>query len=146
MESVNNDVDTGAAPVLTYDEIMERCRSMARSRVAEVTEVNLPFLDTEYGRTVFEEQIYGVLLQMLSFVGANMHKSRKARQLQGIQAAKAAGVKLGRRRKYDPMDHIEVFRRFERGDMTLNEAVKAVGACRTTFDKMYRELLKKGLL
>ena len=146
MDSETDVIASGADGVLTYDEIMERCRIMARSKVAEVTEVNLPFLDTEYGRTIFEEQIYGILLQMLSFVGANMHKSRKERQRQGIQAAKDAGVKLGRRRKYNPMEHIEVFRRLERGEITAAEAMKAVGACRTTFDKMYRELIKKGSL
>ena len=146
MDSKTDVIASGADGVLTYDEIMERCRIMARSKVAEVTEVNLPFLDTEYGRTIFEEQIYGILLQMLSFVGANMHKSRKARQLQGIEAAKAAGVQLGRRRKYDPMEHIEVFRQLERGEISADEAMRTVGACKSTFDKMHRELRKKGLL
>ena len=146
MGSENNSADTGAGEALTHNEIMEQCRMIARKKVNEVTELNLPFIDTEYGRAIFEEQIYGILLQMLSFVGANMHKSRKARQLQGIEAAKAAGVQLGRRRKYDPMEHIEVFRQLERGEISADEAMRTVGACKSTFDKMHRELRKKGLL
>ena len=146
MESENNSADTGAGEALTHNEIMEQCRMIARKKVNEVTELNLPFMDTEYGRAIFEEQIYGILLQMLSFVGANMQKNRKQKQRQGIEAAKAAGVQLGRRRKYEPEKYLDIYRQLENGDISINTALSSIGACRTTFDKMRKELRERGLL
>lgn len=140
----DNDFFPGDTP--DYDDIIEKCRAMARERIAEILRANAPFIGSEQGRLLAEEELYGVLLQMLSLVRSNMRLARKQKQRQGIEAAKAAGVQLGRRRKYDPMEHIEVFRQLERGEISADEAMRTVGACKSTFDKMHRELRKKELL
>ena len=140
----DNDFFPGDTP--DYDDIIEKCRAMARERIAEILRANAPFIGSEQGRLLAEEELYGVLLQMLSLVRSNMRLARKQKQRQGIEAAKAAGVQLGRRRKYEPEKYLDIYRQLENGDISINTALSSIGACRTTFDKMRRELRERGLL
>lgn len=140
----DNDFFPGDTP--DYDDIIEKCRAMARERIAEILKANAPFIGSEQGRLLAEEELYGVLLQMLSLVRSNMRLARKQKQRQGIEAAKAAGVQLGRRRKYEPEKYLDIYRQLENGDISINTALSSIGACRTTFDKMRRELRERGLL
>ena len=95
------------------DDIIAGYRKMAREKISEIMTVNEPFLGTPQGRIAMEEQLYGVLLQMLSYYQSNVHAARKEKQKQGIAAAKAAGVHFGRKIKYEPTEYTEVFRRCE---------------------------------
>lgn len=140
----DNDFFPGDTP--DYDDIIEKCRAIARERIAEILKANAPFIGSEQGRLLAEEELYGVLLQMLSLVRSNMRLARKQKQRQGIEAAKAAGVQLGRRRKYEPEKYLDIYRQLENGDISINTALSSIGACRTTFDKMRRELRERGLL
>ncbi len=140
----DNDFFPGDTP--DYDDIIEKCRAMARERIAEILKANAPFIGSEQGRLLAEEELYGVLLQMLSLVRSNMRLARKQKQRQGIEAAKAAGVQLGRRRKYEPEKYLDIYRQLENGDISINTALSSIGACRTTFDKMRKELRERGLL
>ncbi len=146
MENTENMRLSGNEQLPEHDDIIEGYRKIAREKISEIMTVNEPLLGTYQGRLVVEEQIYGVLLQMLSYYQANIYAVRKEKQKKGIEAAKAAGVHFGRRTKYEPTDYIEVFKRYESGESSAEEARAEVGACKTTFERMRKELKSKGLI
>ncbi len=129
-----------------YERIMEQCRKLARAKISEIMTMNEPFFGTEQGRAMIEEQMYGVVLQMLSYVQTNMILSRKEKQRRGIEAAKAAGVKLGRKQKYNAKDHIETIRKLENKEINTKQALDEIGVCKTTLVKMKKELRENNLI
>lgn len=130
----------------SYDELIHHCRNVMKARVSEIVAVNLPFLDSSEGRVLMEEQLYGLVLQMLSYVQANSQKTRKDRQREGIRAARERGVHIGRRPKYNACDYIDIFKKVDSGEMDRESARKEIGVCETTYFKLKRELREKGLL
>lgn len=136
----------GSNEGINQDDIIESYRKMAREKISEIMTVNEPLLGTGQGRLAVEEQLYGVLLQMLSYYQSNVHAARKEKQKQGIAAAKAAGVHFGRKVKYQPTEYTDVFKRYERGELTAEEARREIGACKNTFERMRKELKSMGLI
>ena len=128
----------------TYEEMMNTCRTETRERIAEVLKVFLPYSDTPEGRILLEEQLYSVLIQMLTYIQVNNRRFRKERQAEGIEAAKASGVHFGRQRKYFEDDHIDVFKRLENGEIDRETAILETGASPSTFARMYQRLKSAG--
>ena len=141
---MNEDLYT--QPVLSYEEMMNKCREETRQRVSEVIRLCMPFADTPEGRILMEEQLYGVLIQMLTFMQVNNRRLRKERQREGIDAAMANGVQFGRRQKFVAENYIEIFKRYENGEIDKNTAREETGASPNTFARMYRELKQKNLI
>ena len=129
-----------------YERIMENCRRITKDKIAEVLEVNSRFLNTEQGRVLVEEQLYGVLLHMYSYIQNQMTMSRKEKQKKGIEAAKQRGIHIGRKQKFVAEDYVDIFRKVERGEIDMDTAISEIGSCRTTFVKMQRELKDKKLI
>lgn len=130
----------------SYDELIHCCRSIMRTRVSEIVAINLPFLDSAEGRVLMEEQLYGLVLQMLSYVQANSHKNRKERQREGIRAARERGVRMGRKPKYNALDYVDIFKKVDNGEIDRETARKEMGVCETTYFRLKRELKEKRLL
>ena len=57
----------------------------------------MPLLDTRNGKDLMGTFIADLVLQILSFVAQNERENIRKRQAQGIAAAKAKGVKFGRK-------------------------------------------------
>ncbi len=136
----------GGEKISERDDIIAECRKMAREKISEIMALNEPLLGTYQGRLIVEEQLYGVLLQMLSYYHTGMYSARKEKQKKGIEAAKAAGIRFGRRTKYEPTEYTDIFKRYENGEITAEQARTEIGACKTTFERMRKELKNKGLL
>ena len=125
---------------LGYEEMMDVCRMETRRRISDVLRLCLPYSDTPEGRILMEEQLYGVLIQMLTYMQVNARNLRKERQREGIDNARANGVHFGRRQKYAADDYIDVFKRLENGEIDKNTARAEVGASVNTFNKLYAQL------
>ena len=143
---VMNDTNTANNLYLNDEEILEQCRKMARTKVNEVLDINEHLLGTPQSRIILEEQLYGVMLQIFSYFRNNMMISRKEKQRQGIAAAKAAGIRMGRRQKYVPEDYIDVFVKYRDGEISLEQAMSEIGSCRGTFERLKKELQDKELI
>lgn len=143
---MENEISLELVHPQNYDELMFNCRSILKERVDEIVNINLPFLETSQGRIIMEEQLYGLMLQMLSYIQANAKTARKARQREGIIAAKERGVHIGRKPKYNADDYIDIFKKVENGETDRITARDEMGVCDATYFKMKRELKKKGLL
>ena len=133
-------------PAVSYEEMMDRCRTETRRRVSEVIRLCMPFADTPEGKILMEEQLYGVLIQMLTYIQVNSRKLRTLRQREGIDNALANGVRFGRRKKYEAEDYIDIFKRLENGEIDKNTARAETGASVNTFARMYRELKEQGAI
>ena len=82
----------------------------------------------------------------LSFVAQSERENIKKRQAEGIAAARARGVHLGRPAAVVPSGFPEIVRALDAGEITIEEALKSTGMSIATFYRRRREhkLMKSG--
>lgn len=83
------------------------------------------FLYTRQGKDLLGTFIADLVLQILSFVAQNEREYIRKRQAEGIAAAKAWGVKFGRKPMPVPDNFYEVHRTWRSRKMTLKQAAVA---------------------
>ncbi len=123
-----------------YEEIQEQWRYLTREKEVDIAVIDMPLLDTRNGKDLMGTFLADIVLQILSFVAQNEREAIRKRQEQGIAAAKAKGVRFGR--PSIPVDE-EVFgavvRRWEKGEIKVEAAVKECGMSTSTFYRRLRE-------
>lgn len=116
-----------------YEEILEQWRNLTKEKEIDIVVLDMPLLDTRSGKDLLGTFISDIVLQLLSFVAENERKNIKERQREGIEAAKAKGVKFGRPEKTVP----ECFQHYvslcKKGNITVAFAAKCCGMPPSTF-------------
>ena len=84
----------------------------------------MPILNVRQEKDLMGTFIADLVLQILSFVAQNERENIKKRQLQGIAAAKARGVRFGRPKKELPDNFSELVEQWKNGWITLSELIK----------------------
>ena len=79
-----------------YDEILEQWRIITRELRCDVAVLDMPLLDTRRSRDLIGTLISDIVLQLLSYVAETEREFIRQRQCEGIEAARANGVHLGR--------------------------------------------------
>lgn len=79
-----------------YAEIQEQWRKLTKDIGADIFVIDIPLLDTRTCKDLMGTFIADLVLQILSFVAQNERENIRKRQAEGIAAAKAKGVHLGR--------------------------------------------------
>lgn len=74
-----------------------------------------------------------IVLQVLSFVAENERTTIRQRQAEGIAAAKARGVRFGRRPKPLPANFRHIYQQWKAGKITGLAAAKACNMPMSTF-------------
>ena len=123
-----------------YDEIQTQWRILTKERGIDIAVIDMPLLDTRNGKDLMGTFIADIVLQILSFVAQTERDSIRKRQTEGIAAAKAKGVHLGRPIKKPPENFTEVIKLWERGNITFDNALKQTGLKQATFYNRLREL------
>jgi DNA invertase Pin-like site-specific DNA recombinase len=82
-----------------YDEILEQWRILTKEKCIDIVVLDMPLLDTRRGKDLLGTFLSDIVLQVLSFVAENERVNIKQRQMEGIAAARAKGVKFGRPEK-----------------------------------------------
>lgn len=82
-----------------YEEIQEQWRMLTKEKGIDIVVLDMPLLDTRRGKDLLGTFLSDIVLQVLSFVAENERVNIKQRQMEGIAAAKAKGVKFGRPEK-----------------------------------------------
>ena len=85
-----------------YEEIQVQWRIITKEIKADLCVLDMPLLDTRYGKDLMGTFIADLVLQILSFVAQKERESIKKRQAEGISAARARGVRFGRPPKEVP--------------------------------------------
>ena len=84
-----------------YEEILEQWRIITKEKGAAIVVLDMPLLDTRRNRDLTGTLIADIVLQLLSYVAQTEREFIHQRQAEGIAAAKARGVKFGRRCRRD---------------------------------------------
>lgn len=122
-----------------YEEIQNQWRVLTKEIGADICVIDMPLLDTRQGKDLMGTFIADLVLQILSFVAQNERENIRKRQLQGIAAAKAKGVRFGRLEKDIPVEFISLIREWEKKKITLAEILNMCQISESTFYRRLRE-------
>lgn len=122
-----------------YEEIQNQWRVLTKEIGADICVIDMPLLDTRQGKDLMGTFIADLVLQILSFVAQNERENIRKRQLQGIAAAKAKGVRFGRPEKELPQEFISLVEQWEKKKITLPEILKQCKISESTFYRRLRE-------
>ena len=122
-----------------YEEIQRQWRILTKEIKIDISVIDMPLLDTRNGKDLMGTFIADLVLQILSFVAESERNNIKKRQAEGIAAARARGVHLGRPIKEAPKDFPEIVKAWEKGEITLAEALKRSNMGQTSFYRRRRE-------
>lgn len=123
-----------------YEEIQRQWRTLTKDIGIDICVIDMPLLDTRNGKDLMGTFIADLVLQILSFVAQSERENIKKRQAEGIAAARARGVHLGRPSKETPDDFAQIVKDWESGTILFEEALKRNGLTETTFYRRRREL------
>ena len=116
-----------------YVEIQEQWRVLTIEKGVDVVVLDMPLLDTRRGKDLMGTFLSDIVLQVLSFVAENERTNIRQRQAEGIAAAKAKGIRLGRIPKPLPENFDMVYESWSNGEMTGVAAAKECGMPLSTF-------------
>ena len=122
-----------------YEEIQKQWRILTKDIGADICVIDMPLLDTRNGKDLMGTFIADLVLQILSFCSENERVNIKKRQAEGIAAARARGVHLGRPVKEPPADFPEIVKAWEKGEIPLKEAARRCNMGETSFYRRLRE-------
>ena len=127
----------------SYDDIIDEWRFLVKTVGCDIQVLDMPVLDTRQGNGLIGKFIGDIVLQILSFVAETERRKIKERQAQGIAAAKARGVKFGRREVPVPEDMERLVNLFANRELSLTEAAAEANMNRSTF---YRNAIRMGVI
>ena len=128
-----------------YEEIQKQWRVLIKEIGIDICVLDMPLLDTCNGKDLMGTFIADLVLQILSFVAQSERENIKKRQAEGIAAAKAKGVKLGRPEKGVPNEFGKLVEAWEQKKLPLIDVLKQCDMSKATFYRRLREhrIMKK---
>lgn len=123
-----------------YDEIQHQWRILTKEIGIDVCVIDMPLLDTRRSKDLLGTFVADLVLQVLSFAAHNERDNIRKRQAEGIAAAKARGVHMGRPVINAPPDFEQIVKSWEKKEITMEEAMKRCGMSETTFYRRRREM------
>lgn len=124
-----------------YEEILTQWRTITKELGAAIVVLDMPLLDTRNSRDLTGTLIADIVLQLLSYVAETERSFIRQRQAEGIAAAKARGVRFGRRPLTRPEAFPTLKEAWRRGEISANEAGQRLHIGRNTFLRWAREEL-----
>lgn len=122
-----------------YEEIQEQWHILTKVKGVDICVLDMPLLDTRQGKDLMGTFIADLVLQILSFVAQSEHENIKKRQKQGIAAAKAKGVHMGRPQKVLPKDFEQLVKDWEEKKISFAKILELSGMSKATFYRRVRE-------
>ncbi len=117
-----------------YEEIIEHWRLISKEREANIVVLDMPLLDTrQKDRDLTGTFIADLVLQILSYVAQTEREFNRQRQAEGIAAAKAKGIRLGRPPKERPPLFYAMLEEWKCGKISARQAAKKLAISHKTF-------------
>lgn len=126
-----------------YNEILEQWRKITKEKRASIVVLDMPLLDTRQGKDLTGVLIADIVLELLSYVAQTEREFIRQRQAEGIAAAKARGVRFGRRPMERPEGFGAVHDAWRSGLLSARSAAKQLGITHRTFLKWATEKVPK---
>ncbi|WP_029201386.1 recombinase family protein [Oribacterium sp. NK2B42] len=117
----------------SYRDLSEQWQIITKEKGADVVVIDMPILDTRREKNLLGTFIGDLILALLSYVAEAEYRTIHQRQAEGIAAAKARGVMLGRPPKPLPENFNEVYRKWKEGIMSTEEAARQVNMPLSTY-------------
>ena len=117
----------------SYQDLSEQWRIITKEKKADVVVIDMPILDTRREKNLLGTFISDLILTLLSYCSANEFNIIHQRQAEGIAAAKARGVKMGRPQKPLPENFYEIYQKWKAGSITAVEAASLCAMPLSTF-------------
>lgn len=118
-----------------YEEIQHQWKKLTKEIHVDICVIDMPLLDTRIGKDLMGAFIADLVLQILAFVSERERDSIRQRQAEGIAAAKARGVKFGRRPLEIPHEFNEIKLAWLCGELSARKAADALNVSAKTFLK-----------
>ena len=125
-----------------YQDLSDQWRIITKEKKADLVVIDMPILDTRREKNLLGTFISDLILTLLSYCSANEYNMIHQRQAEGIAAAKARGVKMGRPEKPLPDNFDAIYEEWKTGEITAVDAAKKCGMPVSTFKyraKRYKE-------
>ena len=123
-----------------YQDIVEQWKYLTRVKKVDIVVMEMPLLDTRKGKDLMGTFLSDLVLQILSFVAENERENIRSRQREGIEAAKAKGIKFGRPSVPLPENFMDIYERWKNKEITASKAAEESGFSRTKFYNTIRKL------
>ncbi|MBE6878269.1 MAG: recombinase family protein [Ruminococcaceae bacterium] len=121
-----------------YEEIIDQWRIITKEIKADVVVLDMPLLDTRNkSNGLTGKFVADMVLQILSYVAQTEREFIRQRQREGIEAAKARGVKFGARQKPLPEEFSAIKKRCENGEISLREGARILKMSYSSFYRHY---------
>ena len=103
--------------------------------------LNIPttLMDIPEGQDWIIDMINNIIIEVLGAVAEEERKKIKARQAEGIAAAKDRGIKFGRPRATFPFLWADIYPKYKAKEITGVDAMKILNLKKTTFYKLVKE-------
>lgn len=117
-----------------YDQIISEWNKITNIIGADILVLDMPLLDTRTkSETLVGKFISDVVLQILSFVAENERANIRARQAEGIKAAKAQGVRFGRPQTSYSSIFKDVAQKYKNNNILLQDALTTLNIKKSNF-------------
>jgi DNA invertase Pin-like site-specific DNA recombinase len=122
-----------------YDEIIEQWRHITKDIKADIIILDMPLLDTtSRNNDLTGKFVADLVLQILSYVAQKEREAIKARQIYGIQKAKAEGVY--KKKEIDRDALLSYKRDVDSNRITVKAAAEMLGITRKTWYRLVKDL------
>lgn len=117
----------------SYRDLSNQWQLITKDKGADVVVIDMPVLDTRREKNLLGTLISDLVLALLSYVAESEYSTIHQRQAEGIAAARARGVKLGRPPKPLPANFHEVYQKWKAEKISTEEAARLVNMPPSTF-------------
>ena len=127
-----------------YEEIQTEWRKLVKEIKADIVVLDMPILDTRTNKDLIGTLISDIVLQLLSYVAQAERENIRQRQAEGIAAARARGVHLGRVAQPLPEEFPAIFEGWKAKKISRKDALEKLNVSSNHFDwlcKRYRKAL-----
>lgn len=117
----------------SYRDLSEQWHIITKEKGADIVVIDMPILDTRREKNLLGTLISDLVLALLSYVAESEYRTIHARQAEGIAAAKARGVKMGRPPRLLPENFHEVYQKWKARKISTEAAARLVGMPTSTY-------------
>lgn len=121
-----------------YADLMEQWRIITKDKGVDIKVVDMPLLDTTYGKDLLGTFIADLTLQIMSLTAELERGNIHQRQAEGIAAAKARGVVFGKKAMEVPEGILEDARAWQEKRLSLEEAAAKYNISRSKVYQFFR--------
>lgn len=120
-----------------YDEMTRQLDIITKEKEAAIVVIDLPLLDTrnKYGDDLTAKLISNLVIQVFSYVAETERNMNHQRTMEGLAAARARGVTLGRKPMEKPKAFPAIYAQWKAGKISARKAAETLGVSAPTFLK-----------